>query len=181
MTNNCNSIIYINDVWSVYPWCTVAACHGWCQYTGWLPRHDWAALVLPARQIQYTCCFGLFSPFPFIVVVFFCYALCHVVWHCLKIKSKWRCWILEKYFTLLLSIWSPLDQIPGILTLHEMWLMYINWTLPFTHHQHQFFLSSFLLFPENQSDPETRIAKETWKWCARPVSDVWQGHDSVYS
>ena len=43
-----------------------------------------------------------------------------------KIKSKWRCWILEKYFTLLPSIWSLLQQIPGILTLHEMWFMYIE-------------------------------------------------------
>ena len=76
--------------------------------------------------MQHVYCFGLFSPFPLIVVVFFCYALCHVVWHCLKIKSKWRCWILEKYFTLLPSIWSLLQQIPGILTLHEMWFMYIE-------------------------------------------------------
>ena len=36
----------------------------------------------------------------------------------------------------------------------------LNWTLLFTHHQPRFFLSSFLLFPEHQSDPETRIAKE---------------------
>ena len=118
-------------VLSVYPWCTVAACHGWCQYTGWLLGHDWAQ-VLPApargdtaskhRSLAPCSCYGLFTPLLLLYFFVVRFALPETQ---IKMKMLNSREILHFTSEYLKSAWSNSRYS------HSSWnVVYVHWTGP---------------------------------------------------